>query len=256
MNALSVFEYETRAVRMVMRDDEPWWVLSDVCAVLDLSNPSKAATGLDPDERMTLTSSEGQSGLTVVNNDGQGRGGARSLTLINQSGLYSLILRSRKEEAKRFKKWVTSVVLPSIRKTGSYSVRPAPVAEPATTLLERLADPEARAALEVTMRLVEFSKDLTPDQRVLAAKVGLPIDPLPEAPKVNPVEVEIMSVLAGVGSEMGYLPLKAAMRKRFLRTDNATRAALMELVRLRKVALRRYRNQELLSLVTNSQLSI
>jgi hypothetical protein len=85
--------------------------LAEVCRVLKISNPSDAATRLDDDEKMTLDNTEGHSGQ---------RGGAQSFTIINESGLYSLILTSRKREAKRFKKWVTAEVLPSIRKTGGY----------------------------------------------------------------------------------------------------------------------------------------
>jgi BRO family, N-terminal domain len=98
-------------VRVVDRDGNPWFVLSDVCRVLAHSNPSAAAGRLDDDERMTLSISEGHSGQ---------RGDAQFQTIINESGLYSLILTSRKDSAKRFKKWVTGTVLPSIRKHGGY----------------------------------------------------------------------------------------------------------------------------------------
>lgn len=109
---LQVFQYcQTMDVRMVMQGNEPWWVLADVCRVLDLSNPSKVAERLDDDEKMTLTLGEGHSGQ---------RGGAQKAIIINESGLYSVILRSDKPQAKAFKRWVTHEVLPSIRKTGGY----------------------------------------------------------------------------------------------------------------------------------------
>ena len=110
--AMAVFEYEDRIdFRIVDINGEPWFVLADVCGALDIRNPSQAATRLDGDEKMTLTLNEGHSGV---------RGGRRRMSIINESGLYSLILRSDKPEAKRFKKWVTSEVMPSIRKTGGY----------------------------------------------------------------------------------------------------------------------------------------
>lgn len=113
--ALQIFQTEDDFdFRIIDRDGEPWFVLVDACRAIDLKNPSDAASRLDADERMTLVLTEGQTGV---------RGGARSMTVINESGLYSLILRSDKPEAKRFKKWVTSEVLPSIRKTGSYGGR-------------------------------------------------------------------------------------------------------------------------------------
>lgn len=111
MNDLINFAFEEKAVRAVKRSGEPWFVLADVCRVLEISNPSDAARRLDEDERMTLDTTDGHSGR---------RGGAQSITIINESGLYSLILTSRKPEAKRFKKWVTGIVLPAIRKDGGY----------------------------------------------------------------------------------------------------------------------------------------
>ena len=113
---IQLFEYEDeQTIRMIDRNGEPWFVLADVCRVLQISNPSKAASRLDDDEKTTLTSREGQAGH-----------GAQSFNIINESGLYSLVLTSRKPEAKRFKKWITSEVLPSIRRTGQYGVSQIP----------------------------------------------------------------------------------------------------------------------------------
>lgn len=95
---------EKHTVRVMQRDNEPWFVATDVCAALDYKNTSDAiATHLDADERYSQSLE---------------RGG--SLVLISESGLYALVLRSRKPEARKFAKWVTSEVLPSIRKTGGY----------------------------------------------------------------------------------------------------------------------------------------
>ena len=109
------FDFEESPVRVVEKDGQPWFIAADVCRVLDLSNTSKAIEDLDEDERatvdrMTLTSSEGQ------------KGGAQFYNIISESGLYALIFKSRKPEAKKFRKWVTSEVLPAIRRTGSYAV--------------------------------------------------------------------------------------------------------------------------------------
>jgi hypothetical protein len=105
------FDFEGQSVRTVDIDGAIWFVLVDVCKVLELSNPSKAASRLDDDEKSTLTNSEGRAG-----------NGAQSFTIVNESGLYSLILTSRKEAAKRFKKWVTAEVLPALRKHGHYEM--------------------------------------------------------------------------------------------------------------------------------------
>jgi prophage antirepressor-like protein len=113
--ALQVFQTEDHyEFRTIIRDGEPWFALVDVCRALDIKNTSDAGARLDEDEKMTLVLNEGQSGV---------RGGARSMIIVNESGLYSIILRSDKPGAKRFKKWVTSEVLPAIRKTGSYGGR-------------------------------------------------------------------------------------------------------------------------------------
>lgn len=93
--------------RVIDRNGEPWFVLSDVCSKLGISQPASAARGLDDDEKGVLTMHT--------------PGGPQKKRIVNESGLYSLILTSRKPEAKRFKKWITSEVLPSIRKTGRYS---------------------------------------------------------------------------------------------------------------------------------------
>ena len=98
-------------MRIITRNDEPWFVLADVCAVLEIGNPSDAAKRLDADEKHTLDNVEGIAGRQV-----------QSFTIINESGLYSLVLTSRKPEAKAFKKWLTSTVIPSLRKNGGYIV--------------------------------------------------------------------------------------------------------------------------------------
>lgn len=107
MSNVSVFNFNQNEVRTIVKDDgEIWFVLSDVCNVLEIGNPSDAARRLDNDE-VTLDIIEGNH---------------RPTNLVNESGLYSLVLTSRKPEAKQFKKWVTSDVLPSIRKNGGYIV--------------------------------------------------------------------------------------------------------------------------------------
>lgn len=100
------FKFEAREVRTLLIDDQPWFVASDVSAALAYTEASKMTRNLDDDEK----------GLHIVAT----LGGEQEMLVINQSGLYSAILRSRKAEAKRFKKWVTAEVLPAIRKHGSY----------------------------------------------------------------------------------------------------------------------------------------
>ena len=109
--ALQAFDFHQHAVRVMLRDDAPWFVAADVCRVLEMTNPTEAIRGLDSDEKMTLSNTEGHSGQ---------RGGAQAFAVISESGLYALIFKSRKAEAKKFRKWVTSEVLPAIRQDGAY----------------------------------------------------------------------------------------------------------------------------------------
>lgn len=104
------------AVRLVMREGEPWLVARDVCHALEINNPTMALRRLDDDEKMTINSIEGHSGQ---------RGGAQFFNIINESGLYSLIMTSRKPQAKAFRRWVTGEVLPAIRRTGRYETQQA-----------------------------------------------------------------------------------------------------------------------------------
>nr|DAK71478.1 MAG TPA: repressor domain protein [Caudoviricetes sp.] len=136
MNEIQVFEYSNNPIRTVMRDGEPWWVLKDVCEVLGIVDHKVTARRLDVDEvcQTPLTDSMGRQQAT---------------TIISESGLYSVILRSDKPEAKPFRRWVTHEVLPAIRKTGSYSVSPY--------------KPKASSVGEV-IKLVEVTRSMMEDQ--------------------------------------------------------------------------------------------
>ncbi|WOE69124.1 BRO family protein [Hydrogenimonas thermophila] len=110
---LMVFEHKSFSVRVINDEfGEPWFVAKDVCDALGLQNPTEAVRSLDDDEKATLRNPEGRIG-----------NGAQVFNVVNKSGLYALIFKSRKPEAKKFRKWVTSEVLPSIRKHDGYSIR-------------------------------------------------------------------------------------------------------------------------------------
>jgi len=121
MNELQVFNFQDYDVRVVEVSGEPWFVAKDLCETLGLDNVSAAISRLDEDEKLTLK-------LLMS-------GQKRDSLVVNESGVYSLILTSTKPEAKKVKKWVTSEVLPTIRKTGSYGVKQI---QPPTTFLEAL----------------------------------------------------------------------------------------------------------------------
>lgn len=111
---LSTFNFESKSIRTLAINNEPWFIAKDVCDTLKISNVSDALLKLDDDEKATI-------GLT----DSQAGNGAQSISIISESGMYTLILRCRDAVKKgsiphRFRKWVTSEVLPTIRKTGKY----------------------------------------------------------------------------------------------------------------------------------------
>lgn len=118
MNDLQLFKFENKDVRTLQIDGEPWFVGKDIAQILDYTNPSKAIRDHIADEDKLM----GVQNVTPYIVDRQGR--KQYPTLINESGLYSLILSSKLPSAKEFKHWITSEVLPQIRKTGKYAPKP------------------------------------------------------------------------------------------------------------------------------------
>lgn len=123
MNEIQVFRNEQFGeVRTVVLDGEPWFVANDICRVLEFANSSDVIKRLDDDEK---------SG--VVLNDPHGR--AQNTNVVSEAGLYTLVLGSRKPEAKRFKRWITHEVIPTIRRHGAYAT--------GATIENIIADPES-----------------------------------------------------------------------------------------------------------------
>jgi prophage antirepressor-like protein len=124
------FDYQGKAVRTVTKDGEICFVAADVCAVLEHTDPSKAVARLDDDEK----------GATTVRT----LGGDQTMNVVTESGLYSLIFTSRKPEARAFRRWVTGVVLPTLRQTGRFDVR----GEPSQNMAEKR---QAEGGITVTL---------------------------------------------------------------------------------------------------------
>ncbi|MEA1674104.1 Bro-N domain-containing protein [Nitrospirillum sp. BR 11163] len=168
MSTVIPFTFEGANVRVLDRNGAPWWYLNEVCGVLEIGNPRDAAGRLDADEK------------GVGNADTLG--GVQAATIINESGLYSLILTSRKPAAKRFKKWVTAEVLPALRRTGRYEME-APREPPRVILTDAdyrklLAVREVRCTFG-PQAAQQFWRDLgLPEVRL---PVSLPPQPGPAA---------------------------------------------------------------------------
>ena len=212
MNNIQVFNYQSHEVRTVEQDGEPWFVLKDVCKVLGLTTPARVAERLDSDE-VSLTH------LT----DSMGR--QQETTVINESGLYNVILRSDKPEAKPFRKWVTSEVLPSIRKTGGYIAGQ-----------ESMSDSELMAkALLVAKRQIDAKtaqiEEMTPKavfaDAVAASKTSILIGELAKILRQNGVEDMGQQRLFEWMRNNGFL-IRRKATDRNMPTQRAIEQGLME----------------------------
>ncbi len=149
--APAVFSFNSLDVRVVDRDGEPWFVAADVCSALSFSRPQDALRMVDEDDKYLISFKGALSaGLEV---------GPRGVLLVNESGVYQIIFQSNKPEAKKFKKWVTSEVLPAIRKTGSYGVPALPTDPMAILKLTFEALEQSSKRIEAVETDIQFIKD-------------------------------------------------------------------------------------------------
>lgn len=165
-----VFNFGNQSIRTIDQDGEVWFVASDVCDALELSNPTAAISRLDDDERSMFNIGQGN---TLNSNEGiPGARGNPNTNIINESGLYSLVMGSRKAEAKAFKRWVTHDVLPAIRKTGRYEAppHPEPTAKPFTHA-EMLAEVLTYGRFFMTVDRGHIRLDPVPEDALFVADV-------------------------------------------------------------------------------------
>lgn len=225
MNEITSWNYEGAEVRTVQIDGEPWFVLADICRELEISHVKDTATRIDEDDL----------GQTEVI-DRMGR--SQKVWIINESGLYTVILRSDKPQAKPFRKWVTSVVLPSIRKHGAYMTDQA--LEKALTnpdFLIQLAtqlktEQEQRRRLETTV--AAQSKQMEQDKpkvlfadSVAASSSSILIGELAKLIKQNGVDMGQRRLFAWM-RENGYL-IKRCGSEYNLPTQQSMERGLMEI---------------------------
>ena len=223
-NEIQVWNYEGAEVRTVQIDGEPWFVLADICRELEISNSRMVSERLESDELMSAKLTSG--------------GQRREMTIINESGLYTVILRSDKPQAKPFRKWVTSEVLPSIRKHGAYMTEqtleraltsPDFLIELATQLK---TEQEQRRRLETTV--AAQSKQMEQDKpkvlfadSVAASSSSILIGELAKLIKQNGVDMGQRRLFAWM-RENGYL-IKRCGSEYNLPTQRSMERGLMEI---------------------------
>lgn len=142
MNEVQLFNFENHEVRSLVINSEPWFVGKDVASILGYKKPENAITNHVDDEDKTTTLIQGT-----------GSNYKSKTVIINESGLYSLVLSSKLPSAKKFKRWVTSEVLPALRKTGSHSIQPTLPKTYKEALIELVAQVEANEKLELENKM-------------------------------------------------------------------------------------------------------
>lgn len=167
-NSLQLFTDKGFKIRVIMRCAEPWFVAKDACDCLDIADASQACQNLDDDEKQVVTR-EFDSLLFRESK-------AQAMTLISESGLYTLIMRSNKPEAKVFRKWVTSEVLPSIRKTGGYGIR---------TVDDMINDPDTAIRLLTQLKIMRLQNKQLEMERDEAIRTKAMIGSRREATAMN-----------------------------------------------------------------------
>jgi anti-repressor protein len=190
MNQLTnVFRYGANDVRTVVKGEEVWFVAKDVCEVLELSNPTVAISRLDQDE-VTKFNLGGLSGETNI---------------VNEAGLYTLILGSRKPEAKQFKRWITHEVLPTIRKHGAYMTD--------DVLEKTLLDPDYIIGI-ITALKDEKTKRIAAEQTVESQKPKVLFASAVETSESSILVGELAKILKQNGIEVGQKRLFEWLREK------------------------------------------
>lgn len=172
--ALQSFGFGEQLVRAFDRDGGVWFVANDVCGALEIANPRNAVSRLADDERDDVHTA-----------DTMGR--LQKTSIISESGMYALVFTSRKAAAQAFRKWVTSEVLPSIRKTGRFEMPMAANDRKTIDLEGALGTADDRHTIKTAMLMVQMYNDLYGQQagREIAQKLGFPLPRVHLAPVAN-----------------------------------------------------------------------
>lgn len=170
-----VFPLTNQETRVVDLNGNPWWVLRDVCEVLSIGNPGDVSARLDDDEKAAID-------LIDTRSDGVSQ--TRKVIVINEPGLYSVILRSDKPEAKAFRRWVTHEVIPQIRKTGAYNAATFDLDNPDHVMAALVA--QNRKALELQAEVNAMKPKVEAMKRLEGADGSLCVTDAAKALNVKP----------------------------------------------------------------------
>ena len=176
-NSLQLFQNADWKIRVVMRDGEPWFVASDVCKCLELKDDAGTiCRELDEQDKVTLSREEfmGRDSNRGIICSVDAR--VQSLVFVSESGMYDLVMMSRKPEAKQFKRWVTHDVIPSIRKTGGYGIR---------TVDDMINDPDTAIRLLTQLKILRLQNDQLEMERDEAIRTKARIGSRREATAMN-----------------------------------------------------------------------
>ena len=219
-NSLQLFQNDDFKVRAILRDGDPWFVASDVCRYLELKDDAGTiCRELDEQDKVTLSREEFMGGDSNRGIKCSVDSRVQSLIFVSESGLYDLIMQSRKPEAKAFKRWVTHEVIPSIRKTGKYEAHPTVPSYMLASEEERAIawaeeHRQARLALEAKEREIkslQAQKDVLRQDYMplkgfcngLIAK-GLAIQTNGKPYVIGTLKTKLSSILQTVSAKFGY----------------------------------------------------
>jgi prophage antirepressor-like protein len=208
MTELLTFDFDNSAGRVIQREGEPWFVAADVAAILDYRDAPNMVRNLDEDEAATHN----------VSSSGQ----RREMSIISESGLFAAILKSRKPEARAFRRWVTGTVLPALRRTGTYRMGHDPA----------LAIEHDSATLSSAIAVVREARRLFGHQsaRIIWMKLGLPV-PIAEGPGETALD-PLAAALVDYLTEASATTIEgAALALGIDQLDNSTRYRIGQLLR-------------------------
>ncbi|HJK09069.1 MAG TPA: Bro-N domain-containing protein [Methanocorpusculum sp.] len=170
------FNFMGTDVRVVMKDDEPWFIAKDVTDVLGFRNASDAIRTLDSDEKDTH----------IVRT----LGGAQEMISISEAGMYTLALRSRKPQAKPFRRWVTHEVLPSINRTGSYAI-PQIQLQTAAQIIDQICDDPITCTVLSTKIAARIKPSIVTDIALQASREAL----LLNTTRINKIDHDVERIV-------------------------------------------------------------